>query len=149
MTDTDNFGTTSSPFTYLPEPDQCLGHAIVLTREYIGHGPILSFTPAAIVTAFQTIYAGIRAAVAGEGSWDTASAGEPAVPIEESVTDDYIVCLDDGKQFQSLKRHLKQLGMTPAEYRTKWHLDADYSMVAKNYSEKRSTLAKAAGLGRK
>ncbi|QGN00034.1 MucR family transcriptional regulator [Methylocystis parvus] len=71
----------------------------------------------------------------------------PAVPIRRSVTPDYLVCLDDGKQFKSLKRHLAVLGMTPEEYRAKWGLPADYPMVAQNYAAQRSDLAKSMGLG--
>lgn len=74
---------------------------------------------------------------------------EPAVPVKKSVTDDYIICLEDGKKFKSMKRHLRGLGMTPDEYRTKWGLPSDYPIVAKSYSAKRSQLAKDSGLGRK
>ncbi|ANN57156.1 transcriptional regulator [Mesorhizobium loti NZP2037] len=73
----------------------------------------------------------------------------PAVNPKRSITPDFIICLDDGKKFKSLKRHLAQLGMTPAEYRTKWNLPADYPLVAPNYAAQRSELAKASGLGRK
>lgn len=73
----------------------------------------------------------------------------PAVSIRKSVTPDYIVCLDDGKKFKSLKRHLSVLGMTPDEYRAKWGLPKDYPMVAPNYAATRSALAKSNGLGRK
>jgi predicted transcriptional regulator len=74
----------------------------------------------------------------------------PAVPIKKSVTPDYIVSLEDGKPFKSLKRHLMtSYGMTPDEYRAKWNLPSDYPMVAPNYSKARSALAKSAGLGRK
>jgi predicted transcriptional regulator len=71
----------------------------------------------------------------------------PAVPIKKSVTPDYIVSLEDGRHFKSLKRHLSGRGMTPAEYRAKWQLPADYPMVAPNYAARRSELAKALGLG--
>lgn len=74
---------------------------------------------------------------------------KPAVPIKKSVTDDYIVCLEDGKKFKSLRRHLAVLGMTPDEYRAKWGLPADYPMVAPSYAAARSALAKKMGLGRK
>lgn len=75
---------------------------------------------------------------------------KPAVPIKKSVTPDYIVCLEDGKQFKSLKRHLStHHGLTPDEYRTKWGLPADYPLVAPNYAAARSALAKSMGLGRK
>ena len=73
----------------------------------------------------------------------------PAVPIKKSVTPDFIICLDDGKKFKSLKRHLTQLGMTPDESRAKWGLPSNYPMVAPNYSATRSSLAKSNGLGRK
>jgi len=75
---------------------------------------------------------------------------EPAVSIKKSVTPDYIICLEDGKKFKSLKRHIgTHYNLTPDEYRQKWHLPSDYPMVAPNYAAARSTLAKASGLGRK
>ena len=74
----------------------------------------------------------------------------PAVPIKKSVTPDYIICLDDGKQFKSLKRHIRtHYNLTPEEYREKWGLPYDYPMVAPNYAAKRSEMAKKIGLGRK
>ncbi len=74
----------------------------------------------------------------------------PAVPIKKSVTNDYIICLEDGKQLKMLKRHLKTAyDMTPDEYREKWGLKADYPMVAPSYAKKRQELAKKIGLGRK
>ena len=78
---------------------------------------------------------------------EVAPASTPAVSIKKSVTDDYIICLDDGKRFRSLKRHLGTLGMTPDDYRAKWGLPRDYPMVAPGSAAKRSELAKAAGLG--
>lgn len=74
----------------------------------------------------------------------------PAVPIKKSVTADYIVCLEDGKKFKSLKRHLTtHYNLSPAEYREKWGLPRDYPMVAPAYAAARSSLAKIMGLGRK
>lgn len=74
----------------------------------------------------------------------------PAVPLRRSVTPDYIVCLEDGKQFKSLKRHLKtHYNLTPAEYRERWGLPSDYPMVAPSYAAARSALAKKMGLGQK
>jgi predicted transcriptional regulator len=73
---------------------------------------------------------------------------QPAVPIKKSVTPDYIICLEDGKQLKMLKRHLKTAyNMTPDEYRDRWGLPADYPMVAPNYAKQRSRLAKQIGLG--
>lgn len=80
---------------------------------------------------------------------ESAPAQEPAVPIKKSITPDFIICLEDGKKFKSLKRHLSSLGMTPDAYRAKWGLPADYPMAAPNYSATRSDLAKQHGLGRK
>ncbi len=75
---------------------------------------------------------------------------EPAVPVRRSISNDYIICLEDGKKFKSLKRHLKtKFDLTPEEYREKWGLPADYPMVAPNYAKQRSELAKKTGLGRK
>jgi len=71
----------------------------------------------------------------------------PAVPIRKSVTPGFLICLDDGKKFKSLRRHLGMLGMTPDQYRTKWSLPKDYPMVAPDYAATRSALAKKLGLG--
>ena len=72
----------------------------------------------------------------------------PAVPVKRSINPDYIVCLEDGKKFKSLKRHLRtQYDMTPEQYREKWGLPHDYPMVAPNYAMARSALAKQMGLG--
>lgn len=75
---------------------------------------------------------------------------QPAVPIKRSVTPDYIVCLEDGKELKMLKRHLKTaFDMTPDDYRERWGLPKDYPMVAPNYAKQRSRLAKQIGLGTK
>ncbi|NQW09279.1 MAG: MucR family transcriptional regulator [Alphaproteobacteria bacterium] len=75
-------------------------------------------------------------------------APEPAVSIKKSITPDYIVCLEDGRKLKMLKRHLMAAyGMTPDEYRKRWGLPANYPMVAPNYAQRRSQLAKAIGLG--
>jgi predicted transcriptional regulator len=75
---------------------------------------------------------------------------KPAVPIKRSVQPDHIVCLEDGKKFKSLKRHLmSQYNMTPQDYREKWGLPGDYPMVAPNYALARSELAKKMGLGQR
>ena len=100
--------------------------------------------PALINAVFQT--------VAGVNGGGTVHAGEPLKPvvsIKRSVTDDHIICLEDGKKFKSLKRHLRtSYGLSPEQYRSKWGLPADYPMVAPNYAAQRSKLAKAIGLGR-
>lgn len=79
---------------------------------------------------------------------ETAPELRPAVPVKKSVFPDYIICLEDGKKFKSLKRHLRtHYKMSPDEYRTKWNLAHDYPMVAPNYAAARSQLAKKMGLG--
>lgn len=73
---------------------------------------------------------------------------QPAVPIRKSITPDFIICLEDGKKLKMLKRHLKtSFNMTPEEYKERWGLSIDYPMVAPNYAEQRSNLAKKIGLG--
>jgi predicted transcriptional regulator len=75
---------------------------------------------------------------------------KPAVPIKKSITPDYLICLDDGKRFKSLKRHLRtKYNLTPADYRARWNLPSDYPMVAPNYAQARSAMAKTMGLGQK
>jgi predicted transcriptional regulator len=88
--------------------------------------------------------------VGGSSEAVTAEKPKPAVNPKRSVHDDYIVCLEDGKKFKSLKRHLMtHYGLTPEQYREKWGLDGSYPMVAPNYAAARSQLAKKMGLGRK
>ena len=73
---------------------------------------------------------------------------EPAVSVRKSITPDYLICLEDGRKFKSLKRHLRtKYDMSPEEYRAKWNLPKDYPMVAPNYAKARSELAKQMGLG--
>jgi predicted transcriptional regulator len=95
----------------------------------------------------------VHAALASLGGAPEVSAPtelKPAVSVRSSIKPDYIVCLEDGKRLTMLKRYLQtNYGMTPQQYRAKWKLPADYPMVAPNYAEKRRTLAKAIGLGRK
>lgn len=96
----------------------------------------------------------VHAALAGLRSEPKAAepveAPKPAVPIKKSITPDYLISLENGQKFRSLKRHLMtSYGMTPDDYRTKWGLPADYPMVAPNYAAQRSELAKSLGLGRK
>lgn len=86
--------------------------------------------------------------VSGRASDSRPEPLKPAVSVKRSITPDYIVCLDDGKKFKSLKRHLRtQYNMTPEQYRERWGLPPDYPMVAPNYAAARSKLAKQMGLG--
>jgi predicted transcriptional regulator len=93
------------------------------------------------------VHATLTATAAGKSEADSQK-HEPAVPIKNSVKPDYIICLEDGKKFKSLKRHLRNsYNLTPEEYRKKWGLKHDYPMVAPAYAAKRSELAKSMGLG--
>jgi predicted transcriptional regulator len=93
----------------------------------------------------------VHAALLRVSSGEAQPSGEPlkpAVPVKKSINPDFIVCLEDGKKFKSLKRHLRtQYNMTPEQYRDKWSLPHDYPMVAPNYAAARSHLAKQMGLG--
>ncbi len=94
-----------------------------------------------------SVDAALRGLVGGAPTATQIEKPTSAAPIKKSITPDYLICLDDGMKFKSLKRHLRTLGMTPDEYRAKWGLASDYPMVAANYAAKRSHLAKSMGLG--
>jgi predicted transcriptional regulator len=105
------------------------------------------------VSALPELIASVAASLSGLINGAPSAQTEPqkpAIPIKKSVTPDYIISLEDGRKFKSLKRHLMtSYGMTPDEYRAKWNLPSDYPMVAPNYAAVRSELAKTIGLGRK
>ncbi|WP_423140671.1 MucR family transcriptional regulator [Parablastomonas sp. CN1-191] len=101
-----------------------------------------------VPTLITTVYGAL--AGLGNAAPEPEKMPEPAVSIRSSVKPDHIVCLEDGKKLNMLKRHLSTYhGMTPDEYRARWNLPADYPMVAPNYAEKRRDLAVKIGLGRK
>ena len=104
------------------------------------------------VTELPALIGSVHAALSQVASGSTQQPAEepkaPAVPIKKSVQPDYIVCLDDGKRFKSLKRHLRTTyNLTPEQYRAKWGLPASYPMVAPNYAAARSEMARQFGLG--
>ncbi|MBN9074346.1 MAG: MucR family transcriptional regulator [Rhizobiales bacterium] len=113
---------------------------------YVSNNPVpISELPSLI----SDVYAALGR-VGGTPEVVVAEKQKPAVNPKRSVHDEYIVCLEDGKKFKSLKRHLMtHYNMTPDQYREKWGLDASYPMVAPNYAAARSQLAKKMGLGRK
>jgi predicted transcriptional regulator len=103
----------------------------------------------ALPALIEQVYAALNSAGAAPASIP-AEKQQPFVPSKKSVFPDYIICLEDGRKLKTLKRHLRStFGMTPEQYREKWGLAPDYPMVAPNYAEHRSQLAKALGLGRK
>lgn len=111
---------------------------------YVGKNALPSSDLPALI---RDVHAALAKATSGEPE---AKPAEPAVPVRRSVGSDSIVCLEDGKKFKSLKRHLQtHHNLSPQEYREKWGLPADYPMVAPNYAKQRSELAKKTGLGRK
>lgn len=103
--------------------------------------------PQDLPALIRTVYSALKG-VADGATFAAESTQEPAVAVKKSVTPDYIICLEDGKKFKSLKRHLRtRYSMSPDEYRAKWGLPHDYPMVAPNYAKERSNLAKRMGLG--
>ena len=102
---------------------------------------------AELAALFEGLHAALKRLAEGEAAPPIVAPPTPAVSIRTSVTPDYLICLDDGRQFKSLRLHLTKLGMTPEQYRQKWNLPSDYPMVASNYAAQRSALAKNIGLG--
>jgi predicted transcriptional regulator len=125
------------------------GELLALTAEIVSsHVANNSVVQSDMPDLIQSVFGKLSELANGE---DAASVElSPAVPIKKSITDDFIVCLEDGKKLKMLKRHLMTAyGMTPEDYRAKWGLKPDYPMVAPNYALKRQELAKKIGLGRK
>lgn len=116
-----------------------------IVTAYVSHNPVpAAGLPDIIRTVHQSLHGLADSEDAGESV-----AQKPAVPIKKSITDDYIVCLEDGKHLKMLKRYLRtRYGLSPEEYRAKWGLAADYPMVAPSYAARRSQFAKSIGLGR-
>jgi MucR family transcriptional regulator, transcriptional regulator of exopolysaccharide biosynthesis len=115
-----------------------------IVSAYVSNNPV----PAAdIPTLINQIHSALMRVSAGRADV-AAEPLRPAVSIKKSITPDHLVCLEDGKKFKSLRRHLRsQYNMTPEQYREKWGLPPDYPMVAPNYAAARSQLAKQMGLG--
>ena len=117
-----------------------------IVSAYVGNNAI---TAAELPSLIQQVYVSLADVSQGIMVSDNEPL-KPAIAVKRSVSSDFIVCLEDGKKFKSLKRHLRaHYDMSPDEYRTKWGLPKDYPMVAPNYAKARSTLAKQMGLGQK
>jgi MucR family transcriptional regulator, transcriptional regulator of exopolysaccharide biosynthesis len=121
---------------------------IELTAEVVSAYVSNNTVPAGDIPALISQVHAALSRVSGKTGDGAAEALKPAVSLKKSITPEFIVCLEDGKKFKSLKRHLRtQYNMTPEQYREKWGLSADYPMVAPNYAAARSQLAKQMGLG--
>lgn len=124
------------------------GNFIGLTAEIVSAYVSNNTVSAGDIPALINQVHAALARVSGKSGDAPAEPLKPAVSLKKSITPEYIVCLEDGKKFKSLKRHLRtQYNMTPEQYRDKWGLGADYPMVAPNYAAARSQLAKQMGLG--
>ena len=114
---------------------------------YVGNNPV---PQAELTKLISDVYRALESAVSGETIKDDPAELRPAVTVRKSITAEHLVCLEDGKKFKSLKRHLRtHYNLSPEQYREKWNLPADYPMVAPSYAEARSSLAKRMGLGQR
>ena len=121
-----------------------IGLTVEIVAAYLSNNTVASADIPALINQIHTALLRVTSGEAQSPSEPL----KPAVPIKRSINPDFIVCLEDGKKFKSLKRHLRtQYNMTPEQYRDKWSLPADYPMVAPNYAAARSQLAKQMGLG--
>jgi predicted transcriptional regulator len=115
-----------------------------IVSAYVSNNPVAAQD---LSTLINQVHAALTRVSSGQGEMASEPL-KPAVSVKKSITADFIVCLEDGKKFKSLKRHLRtQYNMTPDQYREKWSLPPDYPMVAPNYAIARSELAKQMGLG--
>ena len=129
----------------MPSSDNSITLAADIVSAFISNNSVPSSEIASLVGDVHTAL--MRLSHVAEPSLPP-EAQKPAVSPRKSVTDEYIVCLEDGRRFKSLKRHLRtHFDLTPEQYREKWGLDADYPMVAPAYAKARSSLAKKMGLG--
>ena len=125
------------------DPSDSVSLSAKIVAAYVTHNSVT-------VSGLPALIELVHGALTNLGRVAVAPKAEPLVPavsVRKSITPEYLICLDDGKKFKSLKRHLGGLGLTPEQYRAKWSLPASYPMVAPAYAAKRSELAKAIGLG--
>lgn len=128
------------------EKPEILALTADIVAAFVGKNAIPATDLRAVI---NDVYRALSDNVAGTGGLRDAYL-KPAVPVKRSVHDDYIICLEDGKRFKSLKRHLRRhYDLSPEQYREKWGLPSDYPMVAPKYAAARSMLAKRIGLGRR
>lgn len=125
--------------------DELLKLVSDIVAAYVSNNPLpVSELPAMIKSVHTTL-----GTLSGVAVSDVLTSQKPAVPVKKSVTNEFIICLEDGKKLKMLKRYLRSnYNLTPEEYRAKWGLPADYPMVAPNYAAQRSEFAKKIGLGK-
>jgi len=129
-----------------PKVEYTLEMTAEVVSAYVGNNPVSSAELPNLIRDVHETFAKLN----GSGGGYPTEKRKPAVSIKKSLNDDFLICLEDGKKFKSLKRHLRShFNLSPEEYREKWGLPLDYPMVAPNYAKERSTLARKMGLGRK
>ncbi|BEV12859.1 MucR family transcriptional regulator [Asticcacaulis sp. DW145] len=128
----------------MEEQNKLTDLVVDIVTAYVGNNSVPASELPALIHSVHKALGGLT----GEPEAKVEEAKTPAVSIKKSISDDYIICLEDGRKFKSLKRHLRtKYNMSPEEYRAKWNLPKDYPMVAPNYAAARSNLAKQMGLG--
>ena len=127
------------------EPSNSIELAVEIVAAFVANNSLPTVELPALI---HSVHAALARLASGQvNTAPLVEKQEPAVSVRKSLTPDFLVCLDDGKKFKSLRRHLRTLGMTPDQYRVKWSLPPDYPMVAPNYAAVRSEMAKRIGLG--
>ena len=128
----------------MDEKNEVIEMTADIVSAYVGNNTISAAELPGLIQSVHRALAGVT----GSAEPVEVAPRDPAVPVRRSITPDFIICLEDGRKFKSLKRHLRtKYNMSPEEYRAKWNLPKDYPMVAPNYAKARSDLAKQMGLG--
>jgi predicted transcriptional regulator len=128
----------------MEDKSEVIGMTTDIVAAYVGNNTV---TAADLPSLIQSVFRSLSSVASGVDAVEAAPR-EPAVSLKRSITPDYLICLEDGRKFKSLKRHLRtKYNLSPEDYRAKWGLPKDYPMVAPNYAQARSDLAKQMGLG--
>jgi predicted transcriptional regulator len=128
----------------MDDKSELIGMTTDIVAAYVGANTV---SAAELPSLIQSVFRSLNGVATGVDAVEAAPK-EPAVSLKRSITPDYLICLEDGRKFKSLKRHLRtKYNLSPEDYRAKWSLPKDYPMVAPNYAQARSDLAKQMGLG--
>ena len=128
---------------------ELLRYATEIVASYLGRNKVAGEQLSDLINTVFNSLSNLDGGTAGASVFERGAAAKPAIPVKRSITPEYIICLEDGKQLKMLKRYLRtNYNLTPDEYRAKWGLPPDYPMVAPNYAKQRSDFAKNIGLGR-